>query len=77
MVNSLYPMPRPVIQIAHPSHSTPQISVTYQGWDASKTVLDGQLCGHVGPGAGRGAHCRAQAAAVLALEFVPVEEHAE
>ena len=23
-------------------HSTPQISVTYQGWDASKTVLAGQ-----------------------------------
>ena len=55
-------------QIAHPSHSTPQISVTYQGWDQSKTVLAGQLCGHMGPGAGRGAHCRAQAAAVLALE---------
>src|SRR6516162_1837958 len=29
-------------QIAQPSHSTRQISVTYQGWDASRTVLAGQ-----------------------------------
>ena len=45
------------------------LSVSYQGWDQSKTVLAGQQLWHVGPGAARGAHCRAQAAAVLALEM--------
>jgi|SRR6516164_11187201 hypothetical protein len=45
-----------------------KISVSYQGWDQSKTVPDGQQFVIYGGQGGRGARCRAQAATVLALE---------